>query len=117
MRRKIVAGVAGLMLTVSVQASPVSCEDLTDMADVLDEVAEAVASLDGDIEVDGYLDNQLGELTAEIMNIANIEGDSGLSRNANRMARAWENEDADSFVDALDNVIDAMDRLYYRDCE
>ncbi len=62
MMKNIVPAVAGMLLAGAVQASPVSCEDLIDMADVLDEVAEG-------------------------------------------------------FVVAMDNIIDAMDRLYYRDCE
>ena len=117
MIKHVLLAVGLSLFTLSAHAQEVSCDDLTDMADVLDEVADIFANgLDG-VEEDGYVDTQLAELTAAVTEVAAAEGDRGLSRNAGRMRAAWQEMDADGFQDALDNVIGAVDRLYYRDCE
>jgi hypothetical protein len=109
-------GAAFLLASVMAQASPISCDDLTTMANTLDDVADAFAESGHMIEEGDFIDVTLADLTTALIEIADAEGDVELSRNVNAMASAWEDADIDGFQAALDNVIAAMDRLNERDC-
>jgi len=93
-----------------------SCQDLDEIAGILDQVAEAFEQT-GEIREGGEIDNALGDLVDGLLAIAKIENDRRLSRNVNAMADGWEGMDGDQFASSLDGVIGNLDSLYRRDCE
>ncbi len=93
-----------------------TCDDLTEMADALDEVAEAFEDA-GNIREGDKVDRALGELVDALITISEMENEQSFSRAVDNLTRAYDDMDADNFGMSLDSVITNMDRLYRRDCE
>lgn len=105
-----------MLFSVTALAEKPTCEDLDEMASVLDQVAEAFEQT-GEIREGGEIDNALGELVEHLFVLAEVENESDLSDYVESMANGWDNMDADRFANSLDGVIGSLDRLYRRDCE
>lgn len=114
--------IAGLLLASALllaggeaQARQATCEELVALANGLDRVAVEIDAVTY-IEGGGYVDNQLGELTENLLYLADAEQDLALTESTLALREAWEIEDLDYFLDALDAVIEDFSVLYYRDC-
>jgi len=101
-----------------------SCEDLSELAEVLDEVADVLSETEvSDIRGDQSFDRQLGELIEALQTVAEIEENDGLSDNVDAMERVWDTEgewtksEWNELRRALDSVINSFGRIHYRDCK
>ena len=101
-------------VTVTAQEK-LSCEELTEIANDLDEIAVAFEDA-GDIEEGDAVDEALGELVDALIALSDIENDSAMNRAVDNLIEAYNNFDGDGFADSLDNVILNLDRLNRRDC-
>lgn len=118
--KPIIAAIALFSLLVlplaSISASELpSCEDLTNIANALDELAEAFNST-GSIPEGGEVDTVLGDLVNALEDIAQIEGNATLSNAVANLADAYDSMDSDGFSASLEDVTVTFDELYNRDC-
>lgn len=92
-----------------------SCDELTELANDLDMIAEAFDEA-GTIEEGDEIDQALGEIVDAIILIAEIENESALNRSVDSLLSAYNDMNGEMFALALDSVITNLDRLYRRDC-
>jgi|GEM_PF-2175350 len=107
-----------------VAAEELSCEDLNDLSEVLDEVADVLNEAEvGDIRGDRDFDNKLGELIQALQMVARVEDNDRLSDNIDAMNDIWDTEgewtreEWNDLRTALDGTINSFERIYYKDCE
>ena len=93
-----------------------SCEDLEDSANVLDDIADGFHAASDIIREDDPLDRALREVLDALHLIAASEGESYLSGNVYSLETAWENMNSDHFASSLEGVRDSLDHLLERDC-
>ncbi|MFH2125830.1 MAG: hypothetical protein ABIK12_04900 [Pseudomonadota bacterium] len=92
-----------------------SCAELEEMANTLDQAADALAKL-GNIERGSELDKSLGQLINALADVANTERNQDLADAVNVMGGAWKKDDWGTMKEGLDDVIEALDQLLKRDC-
>ncbi|MCF8043610.1 MAG: hypothetical protein K9K65_17095 [Desulfarculaceae bacterium] len=92
-----------------------SCADLEEMANTLDQAADALAKV-GSIERGSELDKALRNLINALADVANIERNQDLADAVNLMGKSWKHDDWEPLKEGLDNAIDALDQLLKRDC-
>lgn len=93
-----------------------TCEDLTEIADDLDEVSAAFSDA-GTIEEGDAVDVALGEIVDALYWLSEAEGESHMTDAVNSLTDAYDKMDGEKFGLALDSVVANMDRLYRRDCQ
>ena len=108
--------VSSFFCSISVAAEKPTCQELTLMADSLDEVSSAFAEAKTITEGD-KVDQSLGELVDSLRLLANVENEAALSNAVNSLLDAYNNMDSEKFGLSLDSVITNLDRLYRRDCQ
>ena len=106
---------AGMFVSVPVQAR-LSCSELDELAEILDDLAGDLQSLDS-FGVNSEVDLALKELTDALKMIAHEEQDKRLGTWIQGMEIAWEDMERDDFEESLDDIIERLDDLYDRDCE
>ena len=94
----------------------VTCDDLDVLVESLDDLSEALESVD-EIGLNNYLDSALGELSEALTAVAYVEQDRYLSVRISDLNAAWSNMERDNFEFALDDVSTRLDELGERDCE
>ncbi|MBU1156488.1 MAG: hypothetical protein KKC30_12270 [Proteobacteria bacterium] len=92
-----------------------SCADLEEMANTLDQAAEALAKV-GNIERGSELDKNLGQLINALADVANTERNQEMANAVNLMGDSWKKDDWEPMKEGLDNVIAVLDKLIKRDC-
>ncbi len=92
-----------------------SCEDLTDMADALDQVGAAFDQAGAIYEGD-EIDVALGELVDALYIVAEVENNNAMTNAVNSLTKAYDDMDSERFRLSLDSVVANLDRLYRRDC-
>lgn len=97
-------------------AEKISCDDLSEITDNLDEVASAFREV-GEIEEGDELDKALGEVIDAVIQIAEIENEESLSDSVSSLIDAYNDMDSQKFGLSIDSVIANLGRLYKRDCE
>ncbi len=118
MRGSLVALVVGVMLfwaSNGIAASGFSCRDLDDFASSLDEVAGYLEQIPTIVEGD-EVDGALGEIVDGLNAISQVEPDRQLRKSVQNVEAAWEYMDRDLLMRSLYDCIDALDRIYDRDC-
>ena len=93
-----------------------TCADLTDIANDLDDIAVAFDNA-GVIEEGDVIDQALGEIIDALILLSDIENDPGMTRGVDNLIKAYNNFDGSGFAVSLDSVIVSLDRLYDRDCQ
>jgi hypothetical protein len=93
-----------------------TCEDLTEIADILDEISAAYSDA-GTITEGDEVDVALGEIVDALYLIAEAENERHMTDAVNSLTDAYDKMDGEKFGLALDSVIANMDRLYRRDCQ
>ncbi|OMH37509.1 hypothetical protein [Motiliproteus sp. MSK22-1] len=93
-----------------------TCEDLTQIADDLDEISAAFADVETIKEGDA-VDVALGEIVDALYWVSEAEGEDHMTAAVNSLTDAYDNMDGEKFGLALDSVVANMDRLYRRDCQ
>lgn len=97
-------------------AEKVSCEDLTEVADALDELGAAFKET-ATIREGDEIDKILGEVVDVITEIAELENESSLLDSADSLVSAYNDMDSERFSLSIDSVTANLDRLYRRDCD
>ena len=119
MKKVLVWGFALAMFlvpgTVSAQEEP-SCEDLVEIANVLDDVADVLSEI-GYIKEDSELDRALGEVLDALELLSDVEKNKSVTRSVSQLADAWDKMDWKTFKLALDSLVANLDRLRRADCE
>lgn len=106
-----------LSLSFTVKANDkFTCEDLTDLANTLDDVAIAITEVDA-IEEGDELDQALGSLLEALDLVAKVENETRLNQAVDKIFSAYNNMDRDKFDSALESVTVNLDKLYLRDCQ
>ena len=90
-----------------------SCSELDDAVDTLDDVDVALLFAD---DVDEETDEFLRFLTVSLLEAAEDEDDGKLKKHTERLRRAYNDEDLDEFQDALNDVSDRLEDIYDEDC-
>lgn len=119
MHRKLPLFISVLFLCFSVNSyalEKMSCDDLEELANDLDSLADAFYEASSQITEGDAVDSALGDVVDGLHIIAASEQEGDLFRYVNKLDRAWENMDADNFADALEGTISSFDRLLQRDC-
>lgn len=118
MKKTMMAGVLALGLSVhgwAMAADKPSCDDLTEMANALDEVANAMEA-QGSIKEGSADDTALKELVDALKVVATVEGNQNLATSVNRMESTWHAMDWSGFVTNLDNTTSIFDAILTLDC-
>jgi hypothetical protein len=120
MKHKVTAIAFALLLSVGMLGNATanekfSCDQLDQMAEGLNNLAEIMADV-GSIEAGSEADKILDKLIDDLFTVANLEQESGLNGPVQQLDTAWQNQDWESFKDALDGTIGALDGLLERDC-
>jgi uncharacterized Zn finger protein len=102
-------------LTATAAEKP-SCEDLTEIADDLDEISAAFAKVETIREGD-ETDRALGEIIDALILIAETENEKALSDSVSSLTDAYNKMDSEKFGLSIDSVTANLDRLYRRDCQ
>ncbi|MCX7553139.1 hypothetical protein OS175_04560 [Marinicella sp. S1101] len=92
-----------------------SCDELDGLATALDDLAEALVSIEN-IGLNSELDDGLGELTEVLTDVAEVESDTRLKRWIADLQLAWDDMEREDFEDSLDDIIERLDELGARDC-
>lgn len=100
----------------STATAQVSCDDLDDLVGSLDDLADALESVE-EIGLNSYLDSALGELSEALKAVAYVEQDRYLSAGISDLNIAWDDMEREDFEIALDDVSERLDELGERDCE
>lgn len=96
-------------------ASEVSCDDLTQIANGLDEVSTAFNQLH-EIREGDEVDQALGQIVDALTLLAEHEQDGALSEAVDYLIDSFNNMSAPDFEAALKQVTAEVDRLNRRDC-
>lgn len=104
-----------LIMAATTANAELSCQDLAEVGDGLDEVYVALEKVDVIVE-DDPLDRALDELIEVMAVIADEEEDRQLDRAVDMMADGWEDMDFDLLEDGIRNARDEIDELYDLDC-
>lgn len=107
---------AGLFAVSPSFAELPSCDELAELADILDEVNDELDRI-GRIPEDSELDQALGEVVTALEDVAKIEDSKKLSKSVAALAKAWEALDWDSFQVALDEVVLSFDKIRRAECD
>ena len=112
--------VAGFVLALSapmaaVADEKVSCDDLVEIANSLDEVADAMEK-GIEIKEDSQEDKGLREITDGLTMIAQSENNDNLLNAVKKMDQAWEAMDRTNFIASLDRVTELFDAIRKVDC-
>ncbi|MCF6246308.1 MAG: hypothetical protein L3J69_02995 [Desulfobacula sp.] len=100
----------------AIAAEKPTCEDLTQIADALDEISAAFSDA-GTIEEGDAVDVALGEIVDALYLISEAEDERHVTDAVNSLTDAYDKMDGEKFGLALDSVVSNMDRLYRRDCQ
>ncbi len=92
-----------------------SCNDLTSIANSVDEVAIAFDQA-GEITEGDEIDTALRELVKALKEIASIENNAQLTDSVNLLVDSYNDMDKDGFSESLDLISVTLDDLYNRDC-
>jgi len=92
-----------------------SCDDLDEIAESLDEFAEEFNQL-RTRDIDRSVDRALEELVEALNIVAYAEGDKRLSAWIQDLEIAYEDREREDFEESIDDVIERLDDLYDRDC-
>ena len=92
-----------------------SCDTLQLVAEGSTEVRDALIEL-GTVEEGSEVDDQLGELINDLIEIADYEGDGTLEEEVDDRAAGWEELDGDLLMSGLNGAIVSLDTLLERDC-
>ncbi len=95
--------------------SEVSCDDLTQIANGLDEVSAAFNQLQ-EIHEGDEVDQALGQIVDVLQMLAEHENDDALTNSVNNLVDSFNNMNAQDFEVALKQVTAGVDRLNRRDC-
>ena len=93
-----------------------SCSELEGTANDPDDLADAFYAASSLIKEDDLVNVALADVVDSLHIIVASEREGDLSGYAHKLDRVWENMDSDNFADALDGVINSLDRLLKRDC-
>ena len=93
-----------------------SCDDLADVADQLDIIADAFHKTDSISEGD-EVDRALGQVVDALITISRVENEPALTDAVNSLTSAYNSMNSEKFGLSLDSVITNLDRLNRRDCE
>lgn len=104
-----------MLFPLSVSAEKLSCQDLVDVANALDDVRDAFNSSE-EIKEGDATDQALGLVIDALNEIAEAERERGLDRAVSKLVEAYNAMDGDAFDIALKRVTEELDRLYARDC-
>lgn len=105
----------GALLFSANASAELSCVDLEDVADALDDVADELAEMRS-VREDGRVDRDLADITEALTYIADEEEDRRMDNAVSAMIEGWEEYDLGLFEEGLEDVIDRLDDLYDRDC-
>ncbi len=100
----------------STSSAQISCDDLDDLVGSLDDLADALESVE-EIGINSYLDSSLGELTEALKAVAYVEQDRYLTAGITDLNIAWNDMEREDFEIALDDISERLDELGDRDCE
>ena len=92
-----------------------SCDELVEIADIFDEVAEVLEDV-GYIPENSELDRALGEVVDALEELVDVEENRSLTNSVRQLADAWEILDWEKFKLALDSMIANLDRIRRADC-
>lgn len=115
MVKKLLLG-ALAVVSLNVSAMEISCDDLQDMANAVDDLVGVIQS-GADVREGDEADNALRGLVDALYEVARIENESDLNDYVIAMDNAWHDMDGDQFVYGANGVVGSLDRLYVRDCE
>lgn len=94
---------------------PPSCDDLIDIANGLDDVADYYVA--GGTIYEGTRDDVLyGDLVDQLERLGKVENDAQLNASIRTMAYGYDNFDGVRFEEGLEATIFRIDQLYDRDC-
>jgi hypothetical protein len=121
MKRKLYLLALLLVLAAPLAAGASICEDINDMANGWDQMAEGIDELDlRDLtqrdadEIDGAIEEAF-DATREFADLLEDEGNGREQRLGGRLNRAldhlYDAETIDDTVDAIDDVVDALDNI------
>ncbi|WP_068310708.1 hypothetical protein [Polycladidibacter hongkongensis] len=119
--KKMVAAAFGASALAMVAVAPaqaqdgLSCSDLDDAIDMLDEVSMETFFRDR-IRAGSDMDDALEAIIGVSAIIAMVEDDGRIAQSVDDLAEAWDDEDWDEYSDALDDISDRLSRFYDRDC-
>lgn len=99
----------------SVVDAKLSCDDLDDLANSLDELAMALEEIDT-IGADSQIDSVLGDVSEALNSVAVVENDARLTRWIADLELAWDDMERADFEASLDDIIGRLDELGERDC-
>lgn len=92
-----------------------TCDDLTELANDLDDIAVAFDEA-GVIREGDDIDVALGEIVDALIMVAEIENEDTMYNAVDSLVDAYNRMDGERFGLSLDSVILNLDRLYRRDC-
>lgn len=92
-----------------------SCDELDASIVDLNDIADGFYAAGGIREGDP-VDVALRDVVDSLHIYAAIEKEGDLSYHVNDLELAWQNMDSDNFSNALEGVIDSLERLLSRDC-
>ncbi|MBF0256309.1 MAG: hypothetical protein HQL47_07580 [Gammaproteobacteria bacterium] len=104
-------------------AEELSCKELQEITDTLDQLADLMAKLDpGDMR-DDEADKVLGDLSQGLKEMAEQEESDGLSDAADLMLNAWNTEgpwtedQLSDFKLGLDSAVMNISRIHHEECK
>ena len=108
-------------ISVTAEEKLPSCDELKEIVNALDELADAMISTEN-IRENSQLESSLGSLIDGMEMIARVEADDALHTAVDQMGAIWERdtpwkEDLPLFKMALDSAVMSLDRIYYKDCK
>ncbi len=104
-----------LMSSCAIATPELSCRDLSELANDLDEL-QADFDFGADIREGSVEDMMLGEVVSVVGMISEMEGDRSLRRAARGLENAYINMDDGAFSYNLGQIVDIIDRINIRDC-
>ena len=92
-----------------------SCDDLTEVANALDEIKDALKEV-GSIRAGSEDDKTLRGVVDDLHTIASVEKEPELDAALKKLEAAWEKMDWKAFATHLEKVTAIFDKMYRRDC-
>ena len=92
-----------------------SCDDLEEIIEALDQIADVVE--DADDATLNKIDGDLAEVIQDLQAFAQSENKPQLTALVRKLKKAFQAKDQDRFVDALDDVTDKVEAIEKEDCE
>ncbi|MCV6587758.1 MAG: hypothetical protein OIF57_01840 [Marinobacterium sp.] len=107
------ASLCGLLMFSTASYAELSCDELFEMRQAVGQLADAV---DETFIFTRDDDEFLADVVELMYAVAEEEDNRTLFNAARDMERAWQREDADAYVDALDIVMIEVDDIYHFEC-